>query len=283
MPPPRSRRNRAGRSGHHPRRDWTALPQGALSAILGKLDHIEILRGAGRVCSSWRRVARDDPELWRRINMLSHAELFFECDLHALARTAVLRSAGLCEAFWGEYAGDDRLIIYLAERAPLLKSLRFISCYDVCQEAFMEAMRKFPRLEELELSICPNVYGEAFAVVGESCSNLKRFRLSKNQLVSIEGGGIDKDEDAMGIAKMRGLHSLQLFNCELTDAGMTAILNGCPKLESLDIRQCFNVKMDRATIRAKCPRIRTLKLPHDSTAGYEFQVHPPKYIICQDY
>jgi cob(I)alamin adenosyltransferase len=52
--------------------------------------------------------------------MLYHAELFFECDLHALARTAVRRSARLCEAFWGEYAGDDRLILYLADRCDLL-------------------------------------------------------------------------------------------------------------------------------------------------------------------
>jgi hypothetical protein len=168
-------------------------------------------------------------------------------------------------------------------RAPLLKRLRFISYYDVCQEAFMEAIRKFPLLEELELSISPNVYGEAFAVAGESCPNLKRFRLSRKVFVDIEGGDTDKDEEAMGIAKVRELRSLQLFNCELTNAGMAAILHGCPNLESLDIRQCFNVKMDRATITSRCPRIKTLKLPHDSTAGYEFLVHPPKYIVRREW
>ncbi|CAD6265958.1 unnamed protein product [Miscanthus lutarioriparius] len=177
MPSSRSRRNRR-RLGRPPR-DWAALLADALLDILGKLDHIDILRGAGPVCRSRRRTARDEPELWRRINMLYHAELFFECDLHLLARTAVRRSAGLCEAFWGEYAGDDHLILYLADRAPLLKSLRFIYCYDVCQEAFMEAMTKFLLLEALELSLSPNVYGEAFAVVGASCPNLKRFRLGK--------------------------------------------------------------------------------------------------------
>ncbi|CAL5007852.1 unnamed protein product [Urochloa decumbens] len=281
MPSPCSCHNRS-RLGRHPHRDWVALPPGMLSAILGKLENIEILRGAGRVCRSWHRAAWDYPELWRRINMLFHAELFFECGLHTLARTAVRRSAGLCEAFWGKYAGDDRLILYLAEKAPSLKSLRFISCYDVCQEAFMEAMRKFPLLEELELSISPNVCGEAFAVVGESCPNLKRFRRSKNQFVNIERGGINKGEEAMGIAKMHELCSLQLFTCELTNAGVAAIHDGCPDLDSLDIRQCFNVKMDRAAIRAKCSRIKMLKLPHDSTAGYEFQVHPPQYIVQRE-
>jgi hypothetical protein len=51
--------------------------------------------------------------------MLYHAELSFECDLHALAGTAVRRSAELCEAFWGKYAGDDSLILYLADRCDL--------------------------------------------------------------------------------------------------------------------------------------------------------------------
>ncbi|GJN39454.1 hypothetical protein PR202_gb28575 [Eleusine coracana subsp. coracana] len=195
--------------------------------------------------------------------MLFHAELHFEVDLHGMAAAAVRRSAGQCEAFWGEYAGDDRFILYLSERAPMLNSLRFISCYDVCEEAFMEAMRKFPLLEELELSISPNVYGEAYGVVGESCPHLKRFRLSKNCFISIEGGGFDKNEEARGIAKMHELRSLQLFNCELTDTGLAAILDGCPHLDSLDIRQCFNVTMDAAAIRTKYATITSLKLPHD--------------------
>jgi hypothetical protein len=102
----------------------------------------------------------------------------------------------------------------------------------------------------------------AFAVVGASCPNLKRFRLTKNVFVSIEGGSHDKDEEAKEIANMQEPRSLQLFNYrELTNAGMAAILDGCLNLESLDILQCFNVKMDRATICAKCPRIETLKLP----------------------
>ncbi|TVU43211.1 hypothetical protein EJB05_09658, partial [Eragrostis curvula] len=156
-------------------------------------------------------------------------------------------------------------------KAPALKSLRLIYCYDVCQEAFMEAIRKFPMLEELELSLSSNVNGAAFGVVGESCPHLKRFRLNKKIFIGLEGGGFDRDDEARGIAKMHELRSLQLFNCEFTDTGLTAILDGCPHLESLDIRRCFNVTMDATAIRAKCAMMKTLKLPHDSTASYEFQ------------
>jgi hypothetical protein len=88
----------------------------AISSILHKLDHVDILTGAGQVCRSWRGAARDEPALWRRIDMLGHAELFNELNLHGMARAAVRRSAGRCEAFWGEYAGDRDFLLYLGDR-----------------------------------------------------------------------------------------------------------------------------------------------------------------------
>jgi hypothetical protein len=72
--------------------------------------------GAGQVCSSWRRAARDKPELWRRIDMRFHAELFNQLNLHGMAQAAVRRSKRRCEAFWGEYAGDDDFLDYLGDQ-----------------------------------------------------------------------------------------------------------------------------------------------------------------------
>uniref|UniRef100_A0A0D3GX66 F-box domain-containing protein n=1 Tax=Oryza barthii TaxID=65489 RepID=A0A0D3GX66_9ORYZ len=73
---------------------------------------------------------------------------------------------------------------------------------------------------------------------------------------------------------MHELRSLQLFANSLRNEGLAAILDNCPYLESLDIRHCFNVNMDD-TLRAKCARIKTLRLPYDSTDDYDFQVQKP--------
>ncbi|CAO2187358.1 unnamed protein product [Urochloa humidicola] len=55
-------------------RDWAAgLPADVLLAILHRLDHIEILMSADRVCRSWQRAAREEPSLRRRIGMTSEA------------------------------------------------------------------------------------------------------------------------------------------------------------------------------------------------------------------
>jgi hypothetical protein len=67
---------------------------------------------------------------------------------------------------------------------------------------------------------------------------------------NLEFRGFNKDGEA--IATMHKLRSLQLFGNNLTNEGLTAILDNCPHLESLD------------TLRGKCARIKTLRLPHDS-------------------
>ncbi|XBI30903.1 hypothetical protein VPH35_054547 [Triticum aestivum] len=221
-------------------RNWAELPLETISSILHKLDHIDILMGPGQACRSWRTAARDEPELWRCINMLGHADLSRNINLHGMAQAAVRRSReGV---------------------APSLKSLRLISCYKFSDEALMEAIVKFPLLEELELALCSNV-GESgvLGVVGKACPQLKSFRLIKDVLYDSEASDYDKDDEAMGIATMHGLRSLQLFGNDLTNKGLTTILDNCCHLEFLDIRHCFNVYMDN-TLRTKCARISTLWL-----------------------
>ncbi|RCV29705.1 hypothetical protein SETIT_6G033700v2 [Setaria italica] len=182
---------------------------------------------------------------------------------------------GQCEAFWGEYAGNDAFLLFLAQQAPSLKSLRLISCYDVSNEGFAEAIKKLPLLEELELSLSSNVFGqEVFETVGKSCPQLRRFRLSKHGFCSFEAADYNMDGEALGIANMTELRSLQIFGCSFTKFGLKVILDSCHHLESLDIRHCFNVEMDNI-LRAQCAGIKTLRLPDDSIDDYEFVVAAP--------
>ncbi|CAL5003512.1 unnamed protein product [Urochloa decumbens] len=285
-PPPSSssrRRNRRRNRGRkvEEARDWTALPLDAISAILGKLDHIEILMGAGKVCRSWRAAARDEPALWRRIDMRGHPELDRVVNLYGMARVAVRRARGQCEAFWAEYAADDDVLHLLGEQAPSLKSLRLICCQDIVE--FEEEIKKFPLLEELEISLFTNIGGkQMFEEVGKSCPELKHFRFNSYRFYSFGEYSDDednefrynKDDNALGIASMHGLRSLQLFGNSFTNEGLTAILDNCPHLESLDIRHCFNIDMDDA-LRAKCATIKTLRLPYDPTDDYDLKFEGP--------
>ena len=50
-------------------RDWASLPPDILISVFLMLGPAEIKRGAERACAVWRRVAVDDPALWRCIDM----------------------------------------------------------------------------------------------------------------------------------------------------------------------------------------------------------------------
>uniref|UniRef100_A0A0E0EIX0 F-box domain-containing protein n=1 Tax=Oryza meridionalis TaxID=40149 RepID=A0A0E0EIX0_9ORYZ len=254
---PSSSRRRRGRGRGRRRcrrnmeaRNWADLALDAILTIFHKLDHIDILMAADQVCASWRRAARDEPTLWRRITMRGTEALSARINRGGLACAAVCRSAGRCEAFCGEFAGDDSFLMYLAEQASCLKSLRLISCLGVSNEGIEEAIKQFPLLEELELSFCDNVTYKAYAIIG--C-----LKLSKS---FFDGWG--GNEDVWVIKNMHELRSLQLFANTLTNKGLSAILDNCPNLESLDIRHCYNVDMD-ASLRAKCARIKVLRPPDD--------------------
>ncbi|XP_051202105.2 putative F-box/LRR-repeat protein 22, partial [Lolium perenne] len=258
-------------------RNWADMPLDSILAVFQKLDHIDILMGADQVCRSWRRAARDEPVLWRRIVMHGNAELAFRLNRQGMACAAVQRSKGQCEAFCGEYAGDDGFLLYLSEQAPFLKSLRLISCA-ISLDGLEEHLTRFHLLEELELSQCPElIRTKVHEILQRACPQLKHFRTNKHYFHE-RRWIIPRDLDAEGIATMHELRSLQLIANDLTNKGLAAILENCPHLESLDLRHCFNVDMDSVDddegtlLREKCARIKTVRLPRDSMDDSDFKV-----------
>ena len=137
-------------------------------------------------------------------------------------------------------------------RAPSLKVLRLISCFHIRNEGFVEAISKFPLLEELNLSTCKSIGGRAtYEAVGKACRNLKQVVADKDFTTYGKFG----HDEAYGIATMHGLRSLKISCGELNNKAMAAILDNCPHLESLDLLCCFNVVMDGG-MRAKCAGIK---------------------------
>ncbi|KAL6843351.1 hypothetical protein ACP4OV_027064 [Aristida adscensionis] len=258
-------------------RDWAdGLPTDVLLAVLHRLDHADVLAAAGRVCRSWRRAARDEPSLWRRVAMRGGPDgvaLDLRPRHRAMAREAVRRAAGGCEAFCLQDAGDDGFLGFLSERAPCLKSLCLISCCDVTNKGLKKAAAQLPLLEELELSLCYSIHGAGvYKAVAKACPLLKRFKLSKQ--FSFAEYNMEGNNDAFEIVNMHGLESLQLFGNALSNKGLSTILRSCPKLESLDIRHCFNLSMDETLLR-KCAGIKTLRLPDDPTDDYDHKFFTP--------
>ncbi|KAL6639745.1 hypothetical protein ACP70R_022567 [Stipagrostis hirtigluma subsp. patula] len=272
--PPRRRQRRRGRPPSEsvtlhlsvfravplPSRDWAELPPELISSVFHRLDPVQIMLAPDKVCRSWRRAARDEPELWRRVDMRGHRALAFRglVDLNKMAVDAVMRSRGECEAFLaGGTAVRPKFLSFLADQAPLLKSLVLIECGEEWKRKFLKAIERFPRLKELKISGCWRVNDKSTVLeaVAKACPRLKHLTYDNDNYI--------KDRDAMAIATMHELRSLRLIHNDLSNHGLAAILDNCLHLESLRFRNCGNVRMD-CTLRAKCARIRTMKILTDN-------------------
>ncbi|TVU05034.1 hypothetical protein EJB05_48182, partial [Eragrostis curvula] len=142
-----------GNLGQEETRDWAALPADLLCDIFHRIRHADILGGAGLACASWRRVAADEPTLWRCIDLnfeedeMKYVKERVYLERLAMGRTAVDWSAGRCESFRG--FADRHLLAYLAARSPSLRRLHVTSLWCLPKAFEDRVIGKLPMLEEL--------------------------------------------------------------------------------------------------------------------------------------
>ncbi|TVU02043.1 hypothetical protein EJB05_52409, partial [Eragrostis curvula] len=249
-------------------RDWSALPGDILVGVFLKLGPREIMRGADMVCTAWRRGAVGEPALWRRVDLTTvpaRSTLLWK----AMARAAVDRAAGQCEAYRGPC--DNDFLLYLIERATSLKSIHL--SHDDTREVVLKVaqLNQLPLLEDVDVSLSYFSNGASinlFNSVCQACPRLKELRMSftrnsdSNYDDNIGGFYQEKCE----IPVMGELRFLQLLGYYLTVAGLTAILDSCPVLESLNVPSgdyLITSRMDEK-LRAKCAKLKNVTLPYDS-------------------
>lgn len=150
------------------------------------------------------------------------------------------------------------------DRSKNLKHLRLGHYIKVSDETLIEAIKSLPLLEEVEIIICS--YSEdTIEAIGHACPSLKSFSLND---VGSRHDDMVVNEEALAIAKsMPNLRNLQLIGSCMSNEGLKAVLDGCPLLESLDLRACFRIDLS-GDLGKRCKKIKHLRLPLDSTADY---------------
>ncbi|KAL3833692.1 hypothetical protein ACJIZ3_008428 [Penstemon smallii] len=265
-------------SSSAPRPPWVELPRDVTANILHRLGAIEILESARRVCTTWRSVCLE-PAMWRVIDMRNLGDLHdMPYDLEIMCRHAVDRSQGQLIEINIEYFGTDELIHYITERSPLLKHLKLANCYNIEGEELSEAVKKIPQLEELHLTYMTSIDAEYIESIGRSCPMLKSFtynyRWYNHNYPFPESSEAEEMEYAQAVAKtMPNLCHLALLGDQITNERLIAILDNCPHLESLDIRQCKNIDLGGDLEKRLSKQIKTLRRPSDSTADYGWIVN----------
>ncbi|XP_010417631.1 PREDICTED: putative F-box/LRR-repeat protein 23 [Camelina sativa] len=234
--------------------NWAELPPELISSILIRLSTVDLLK-AQIVCRSWRRVSKD-PSMWRIIELEDVAS-------EDMCRRAIdLSDGGLVEIFIDVKNLGEAILAYMAERSSLLRSLILSSrsCFSFFpDDIFREAVVKLPLLEYLHV---PSFIfsRESLRVVGKSCPNLKTLKLHHHCPSSRDAD----DSIAMIIAdSMPGLRHLELCGHPLSNMGLKAILDGCPHLECLDLRECFHIDLSGNLGKRCLERIKYLRRPND--------------------
>ncbi|MCD7470571.1 hypothetical protein HAX54_010540 [Datura stramonium] len=249
---------------------WVELPPEITMDILQRLGKIEILNSAQRVCTAWQKMCHD-PTMWRVVDMKyevksSEVTLLWE----KICRIAVDRSQGqLLQISIGDFGTKD-LLNYVAERSSQLRHLRLVKCYNRLSGGLAAAAKNFPFLEELHIYFT-SITKDDIEIVGRSCPLLKSFILHASPFEKVRFRLSSQDNDkALAIASsMPELRHLALIDNNLKNEGLQAILDGCPHLESLDLRCCCRIKLEGDLGRRCRQQIVDLKHPRDSTCDYE--------------
>ncbi|KAK3160146.1 hypothetical protein QOZ80_1BG0055810 [Eleusine coracana subsp. coracana] len=142
------------------RRNWGDLPRDIGYEIFCRIPHRDILESAGLVCASWRRLAVEEPILWRHIDIAFDWKEYWVKGLNeeflktparplAMARAAVDRSAGRCESFRGPV--DGPFLLHLATNAPSLRRLHVTSFFRLDKGLVGRVVPKMTLLERLVL------------------------------------------------------------------------------------------------------------------------------------
>jgi F-box/leucine-rich repeat protein 2/20 len=121
-------------------------------------------------------------------------------------------------------------------------------------------VKKQPFLEELDIIDCGFIGTEFFEYIGQCCLLLKSLKF----ITDIKEDN-KCDDIAFAIAKtMPRLRHLAILNNGVTNDGLLAILDGCPLLESLDLRGCQHLDLDGSLGKTCNEQIKELRFPTES-------------------
>ncbi|XP_074267306.1 putative F-box/LRR-repeat protein 23 [Silene latifolia] len=214
--------------------------------------------------------------MWRTIHVDNLDKPWLDDKYEKMTCNAVDRSVGGLIDLDIEGFGSDKLRSYVASRSSQLKRLRLAICTNISVKALKGALKKLSCLEELELTIC-KFRGKNTVPLINSCPSVTTFKLNRIYQKS------KCDKEALAIARsMPELRHLQLIGNNMTYDGLTAILDGCRHLQSLDLRWCYNLDNAQKLDKRLSANIKDLRRPFDSNEEFRLQtlVNATKSYAC---
>nr|XP_043638344.1 putative F-box/LRR-repeat protein 23 [Erigeron canadensis] len=227
-------------------RDWLDLPSDVTANILQRLGVPDIIQNAQRVCTVWRRICKHDPAMNILFTLLTKS-------VFRLWRTRQIRRLELVF-----HHGDVQSI-------PLMR-------YSFLEELNLYSTGVYTKKEFIETA-------------GRYCTMLKTLKVNKSPFKGYSIG--DANEIAIAIGEnLHELRHLELIGSCMHNNGLQAILDGCHRLETLDLRKCILINLYEDLGRRCLEQIGSVKLPNDSLEdspySYIHKVDPRELYLYED-
>ncbi|KAF9126584.1 Antagonist of MEN (Mitotic Exit Network) [Mortierella sp. 14UC] len=196
-----------------------------------------------------------------------HKLKFIE-DVDVLPLTSCFHNLNIIEFYICEKL-TDKIVISIAENCPQVQQLLMPGCAKVTDQGITQVALHCPRMRHLDLRACSNVSDESLILVARHCRDLWHLNvgrvsaagrvtgksiveIAKNTSLNTLGlaGCAMTDDAVIEIARYSrsGLHRISLNSCPLlTSASVRALMQLCPNLAVLEIKQCLLVT-DMATL-----------------------------------
>ncbi|KAL0909276.1 hypothetical protein M5K25_020128 [Dendrobium thyrsiflorum] len=236
-------------------RAWEELIPDALGLIFRNLPLQEILSVVPRVCKSWSR-AVSGPYCWQEIDLEEWSRRVEPQQIERMLHLLVRRSSGYCRRLAVSGVPNDSILSFIADYAGSLQSLELPR--SEMSDAIVELVAgRLSNITFLDISSCKNIGARAIKSFGLHCKSLVSLRRTMHPLEV--AGKVCQDDEALAIAlNMPKLRHLELAYLLLTTEGVLQILSHCQELEFLDIRGCWDVKLDEKLMKEKYPELKIL-------------------------
>ncbi|XP_038718667.1 F-box protein FBW2 isoform X2 [Tripterygium wilfordii] len=236
-------------------RRWDELIPDALGLIFSNLSLQEKLTVIPRVCKSWNK-AVSGPYCWQEIDI---EEWSCQCEpdhLDRMVRMLVSKSCGSLRKLCVSSLRNDTTFSFIAEHAGSLQMLR-LPRSEISDCIVEQIVGKLSTVTFLDVSYCSTIGARALEAIGKHCKLL--VGLCRNMHPLNSAGKLSQEDEALAIAtRMPKLKHLEMAYNLTTTGSVMRILSSCKDLELLDLRGCWDVKLDDKYVKEKFPKLKVL-------------------------
>lgn len=236
-------------------RPWDELIPDALGMIFNNLNIQEILTVIPRVCKSWGKVVAG-PYCWQEIDIEEWSTFCKPDHLIRMLQMLTDRSGGSLRKLVVSSIHSDDVFSFIADNGASLQDLR-VPRSAISNTVVENVAEKFRNIKFLDVGYCYNIGAPALEAIGKHCKSLEVLHRVMHPL-TVEDK-ICQNDEALAIATtMPKLKQLELAYLLVDTDHVLEILKNCSHLEYLDLRGCWEVKLDDKLLKEKFPGLKVL-------------------------